>query len=211
MKEAIYANFMTVICGSSNINDRSQLGFHDSELSIVMEDTRILPSRMNGQEFAAGQHAATLRRMMWREHLGLLPPQDLDARDEINAQPPSDGPNEWFAGDEWDRFVEDPLSDELWEMWTKQATVNTKIFRHLFHADPDDNVKTFDDYDKFLGAKGSRKEGHLYDPYQPVELVRQELDKIRGHLVWMPLKFLEDAEMAEKGLQVNAFTESVYT
>jgi phospholipase D1/2 len=27
----------------------------------------------------------------------------------------------------------------------------------------------------------------------------------------MPLKFLRDAEMAEKGLQVNQFTESVYT
>jgi hypothetical protein len=29
--------------------------------------------------------------------------------------------------------------------------------------------------------------------------------------VWMPLDFLRDAEMAEKGLQVNSWTESVYT
>ena len=200
-----------VICGSSNINDRSQLGFHDSELSIVMEDTRGLASTMDGKEFVAGHHAATLRRMLWREHLGLLPPQDLDARDEINAQPPSDGPNEYHAGDEWDKFVTDPLSDELWNTWTEQATTNTKVFRHLFHADPDDNVRTFEEYDNFLGKAGSRKAGHLYDLFQPVDLVRQELDKIKGHLVWMPLKFLEDAEMAEKGLQVNQFTESVYT
>lgn len=200
-----------MICGSSNINDRSQLGFHDSELSIVMEDTLPLMSKMDGQEFRAGHHAASLRRMLWREHLGLLPAQDLDSSKDPNAQPPDDDENHWYAGDEYDQLVEDPLSDELWKMWTKQATTNTAVFRHLFHADPDDNVKSFDDYDKFLGAKGSRKTGHIYDMYQPVDVVRQELDKIKGHLVWMPLRFLEEAEMAEKGLQVNSWTESVYT
>lgn len=176
-----------------------------------MEDTRPLESKMNGEEYRAGHHAATLRRMLWREHLGLLPKHELDSSKDINAQPPDDGENEWFAGDEYDKFVEDPLSDELWNMWTQRATTNTKVFRHLFHADPDDNVKTFQDYDRFLGAKGSRKAGHIYDEFQPVEIARQELDKIKGHLVWMPLRFLEEAEMAEKGLQVNAWTESVYT
>ena len=45
----------------------------------------------------------------------------------------------------------------------------------------------------------------------PAEEVRQKLDQIKGHLVWMPLDFLKDAEMAEKGLQVNVYTESIYT
>ena len=45
----------------------------------------------------------------------------------------------------------------------------------------------------------------------PVAEVRKELDRVKGHLVWMQLKFLEKADMAERGLQVNAFTESVYT
>merc|ERR1711939_765939 len=49
-----------VICGSSNLNDRSQLGNHDSELSIVMEDTLPLKSLMDGQGYTAGHHAATL-------------------------------------------------------------------------------------------------------------------------------------------------------
>ncbi|GAB7359169.1 hypothetical protein MBLNU230_g5236t1 [Neophaeotheca triangularis] len=198
-----------VICGSSNINDRSQLGFHDSELSIVMEDTLPLQSTMNGAPYTAGHHAATLRRMMWREHLGLLPPQELDGSKDPNAQPPSDGDNIWYEGDEHDKFVEDPLSDDVWEMWTKQATTNTSVFRHLFHADPDDNVKTFDDYDKFLPK--SQKAGHVYDPFQPVDHLREELDKIKGHLVWMPLDFLKDETMAETGLQVNNITESIYT
>ena len=43
----IHAKLMIVddriaICGSSNLNDRSQLGSHDSELAIVMEDTKVL-------------------------------------------------------------------------------------------------------------------------------------------------------------------------
>ena len=200
------------ICGSSNINDRSQLGYHDSELAIVMEDALTLPSKMAGKDFMAGHHAASLRRILWREHMGLIPAQPLDAEDDPNAQPPDDGENQYYASDEWDAFVEDPLSDDLWKTWTEQATTNTTVFRHLFHADPDDNVKTFEDYDAFM-PKNTQKRlaGHLFDPYQPVDNVRAELDKVRGHLVWMPLKFLQDEEMASWGMQVNSWTESVYT
>jgi phospholipase D1/2 len=129
-----------VIVGSSNINDRSQLGYHDSELSIVMEDTKILDSTMDGQPYKAGHHAATFRRMLWREHLGLIPPQPLDASDDANAQPPGDSPNDLLEGDEFE-FVADPLSDKVWDMWTQQASTNTEIFRDLFHADPDNSSK----------------------------------------------------------------------
>jgi phospholipase D1/2 len=125
----------TVICGSSNINDRSQLGYHDSELSIVMTDTKALPSKMDGQAYDAGYHAATLRRYLWREHLGLLPPQELDASKDANAQPP-DVPKDPREGDTYE-FVADPLSDEVWDMWTSRATQNSQVFRELFHADPD--------------------------------------------------------------------------
>ena len=175
-----------------------------------MEDTTPLASRMDGRAYRAGLHAASLRRLLWREHLGLLPAQSMDAGDDPNAQPPGDAGNEYEAGDEWDALVADPLADELWDMWTARATTNTKVFRHLFHADPDDHIKTFEDYDDFMPGKGHLG-GHLFDSYQPVDVVRQELDKIRGHLVWMPLRFLEEAEMADTGLQVNSLTESIYT
>ncbi|KAI0131779.1 hypothetical protein BJ170DRAFT_611347 [Xylariales sp. AK1849] len=199
------------VCGSSNLNDRSQEGHHDSELSIVMEDTDRVQSVMDGQPFEAGRHAATLRRYLWREHLGLLPPQPLDAKDDPNAQPPGDGsPNDPWDGDDSYKFVEDPLSEDLWNMWTENATKNTEVFRHIFHADPDDNVKTFDDYNTFLPPKGV-KSGHVFDRFLPPEDIRNKLDQIKGHLVWMPLDFLKDANMAEVGLQVNQFTESVYT
>ena len=67
-------------------------------------------------------------------------------------------------------------------------------------------VKNFDDYDSFVPRK-QIKQGHLHDTFMPVKEVRAKLDEIRGHLVWMPLDFLKDAEMAEKGMQVNAYTE----
>lgn len=132
-----------VVCGSSNLNDRSQLGYHDSELSIVMEDTHRIPSLMDGKEVEVGYHAATLRRYLWREHLGLLPPQAMDASDEVNAQPPGEN----MMNDIWDqgeaaegyKFVEDPMSDDLWALWTERATVNTKVFQQVFHADPDNH------------------------------------------------------------------------
>lgn len=203
----------TVICGSSNINDRSQLGYHDSELSIVMTDTRALDSTMDGAPYGAGHHAATLRRILWREHLGLLPAQSLDASKDPNAQPPGDSPNDNLEGPEFD-FVADPLSDALWDLWCRRASTNTDVFRDLFHADPDDCIRSFDDYDAFTPnpkTDKQHKQGHLYDMNRPVAEVRRELDRIQGHLVWMPLRFLEDAEMAEKGLQVNAYTESIYT
>jgi phospholipase D1/2 len=203
-----------VICGSSNINDRSQLGFHDSELSIVMQDSDQIPSKMAGEPYKAGRHALTLRSILWREHLGLLPVQALDASDDANAQPPADNsPNDSIEGREYD-FLLDPLSDALWEEWRKRASTNTSVFRDLFHADPDDDILTFEDYDSFTpNPKNDKdhKQGHLYDMSRPVQEVRRELDRVQGHLVWMPLKFLEKAEMAEKGLQVNAYTESIYT
>ncbi|KIV97940.1 hypothetical protein PV10_01637 [Exophiala mesophila] len=205
----LIADDKTVICGSSNLNDRSQLGSHDSELSIVMTDTRPLESTMDGQPYQAGYHAATLRRHLWREHLGMIDSQELDASKDPNAQPPNVCMNDEYSGEEWE-FVADPLGDAVWEKWCTQATTNTEIYRHLFRADPDDNIKTWADYDSFAPRK-TIKQGHLHDPHMPVDLVRKELDRIRGHLVWMPLDFLCNEEMAEKGLQVNSYTESIYT
>ena len=202
----LIADDRVVICGSSNLNDRSQLGSHDSELSIVMEDTRLIDSMMDGKPYKAGYHAASLRRHVWREHLGLIEAQTLDASKDPNAQPITVCGNEEYSGEEWD-FVADPLGQQVWDMWTGQATTNTDIYRHLFRADPDDNIRTWKDYDNFIPRRSNHKQGHLHDMFMPVEQVRKTLDQVRGHLVWMALHFLEDENMAEKGLQVNAYTE----
>ncbi|KAI9793238.1 MAG: hypothetical protein M1816_000659 [Peltula sp. TS41687] len=164
---------------------------------------------MDGQPYQAGYHAATLRRHLWREHMGLLPAQKADASDDPNAQPPGDSPNEVHQGREYE-FVADPLSDEVWEMWNSRASKNTDIYRRLFRSEPDDNIKTFEDYDRFLPNKNAIA-GHLFDEFTPVAEIRKLLDEIKGHLVLMPMDFLKDAPMAEPGLQVNSWTESIYT
>jgi phospholipase D1/2 len=45
----------------------------------------------------------------------------------------------------------------------------------------------------------------------PADEIKKKLDEIKGHLVWMPLDFLRDAPMAERGLSLNQYTESIYT
>ncbi|KAH8146704.1 uncharacterized protein LAJ45_09387 [Morchella importuna] len=219
----IHAKVMIVddraaIIGSANINDRSQLGSHDSEMSIVIEDTHTITSTMDGAEYPAARFAATLRRQLWREHLGLLPPETLDASNDPNAQPPSWGedgspPNEYDEGSKEDLFVRDPLGDEVWETWTGNALRNTEIFRELFHCDPDDNIKTWKDYDSFLPRGDNVKSGHLFvdEKMMSTKEVKAKLSQIRGHLVWMPLMFLQDEKLDEQGLSVNAWTESIYT
>ncbi|KAI8640960.1 hypothetical protein BD408DRAFT_444667 [Parasitella parasitica] len=61
-----------VLMGSANINDRSQLGNRDSEIAMLVEDTDMIPSFMNGKEYKAAKFAHTLRMQLWKEHLGLL-------------------------------------------------------------------------------------------------------------------------------------------
>lgn len=160
-----------VICGSSNINDRSQLGYHDSELSIVMEDTNKLESTMDGKPYQAGHHAATLRRMLWREHLGLLESQEMDASKDPNAQPPGDCPNDLKDDDPSYEFVADPLGDDVWDMWCGRASKNTEIFRDLFHADPDDNSKFYPCPPRLLltviNSQNIRRLRHLPPAYGP--------------------------------------------
>jgi phospholipase D1/2 len=76
------------------------------------------------------------------------------------------------------------------------------------------SVKTFDDYKVFTPnpkKDEDHKQGHIYDLNKSVKEIKEQLDRIRGHLVWMPLDFLVNAEMAEPGLQINQWTESIYT
>ncbi len=86
-------------------------------------------------------------------------------------------PNDPQSGPEAD-FVSDPLSDKLWDEWCGRATTNTEVFRTLFHADPDDNILTFEDYDKFTPNPKTDKEhkqGHLYDMIRPVAEIPDQM------------------------------------
>ncbi|KAF8937698.1 hypothetical protein BGZ58_002293 [Dissophora ornata] len=76
-----------IICGSANINDRSQLGFRDSEIAIIIEDTDMISTRMNGMPYQAGKLAHSLRSDLFKEHLGLLPHVEHDVVTKASVLP----------------------------------------------------------------------------------------------------------------------------
>uniref|UniRef100_A0A146LLZ0 Phospholipase n=2 Tax=Lygus hesperus TaxID=30085 RepID=A0A146LLZ0_LYGHE len=111
-----------VICGSANINDRSLLGKRDSEIAVVIEDEEFKSGTMNGQQFRSGKMCGTLRRYLFREHLGILG----------NPDP------------EWD--VSDPLTDDFYHnVWRATSRRNTEIYDSVFCCLPRDEVRCFKD------------------------------------------------------------------
>ena len=136
-----------VICGSANLNDRSQLGSHDSEIAILIEDQEEVESSMAGKPWKAAKFAAALRRQIFRKHLGLIPPQD-PSKPDANFMPVGEV-NNYDWGSREDKAVEDPLSQSFTSLWKTTAKNNTEVFRRVFHAIPDDTVKNWKDYDEF--------------------------------------------------------------
>jgi phospholipase D1/2 len=61
-----------VICGSANLNDRSQNGDHDSEIAVVIEDAEMVESRMDGKKYMASKLATMWRRTLMRGELCLV-------------------------------------------------------------------------------------------------------------------------------------------
>lgn len=82
---------------------------------------------MNGNPFPSGRFAGSLRKHLFKEHLGILGRE-----------------NEVF-----DLDVTDPISDYFYkEIWYKTATFNTEFYEKVFHCLPSDSVRTFADLKK---------------------------------------------------------------
>lgn len=77
-----------VLIGSGNINDRSLMGDRDSEIAVLLTDTNFnTKGRMDGsRNERCGLFASSLRKRLWREHLGLMESDefgdDLEADNE---------------------------------------------------------------------------------------------------------------------------------
>ena len=229
--QVLIADDRVVICGSANLNDRSQLGFHDSEIAVIVEDPTPLDSYMNGRPWRASKFAATLRRQLFRKHIGLIPAQNMERADQ-NFEPVGI-PNIYDFGSAEDRAVLDPLSDQFLALWNSRARQNTDAFGKVFHPVPHDDVRTWNDYDLFYGRffnPGEKEAGAKDEPKKPAKYqwghvvaenfspgaqgvyeVKEVLSTIRGTLVEMPLLFLIKEDIAKEGVGLNAFTEAVYT
>lgn len=238
--KVLIADDRLVICGSANLNDRSQLGTHDSEIAVVIEDPTTVESCMNGQSYSASRFATSLRRQLWRKHLGLLPDQPCD-QPNANWTPVDRDPQDYDWGSASDRLVEDPMSEEFWRLWTETARTNTDVFTKVFHPVPNDRVRTWEQYEDFFTryfimpssdedkekdkekaleeeekqrSEGKVDYGHVVREEFPdgVVEVKDWLSRIRGTLVEMPLEFLIEVEdLAKEGLSFNTFTDEIYT
>lgn len=145
--QLLIADDRTVLIGSANINDRSQLGSHDSEIALIIQDPTPVESIMDGQPYTASRFAASLRRHLCKKHLGLLPAQDYTNMGDWSQLVTT--PIDYDFENRESKLVEDPLSLDFITLWTEQAHKNTQLFRKLFRPVPDDTVRTWDDYKDF--------------------------------------------------------------
>lgn len=214
-----------VICGSANLNDRSQLGDHDSEIAVIIQDQNQVDSVMDDQPYRASAYASSLRRQIFRKHLGLLPDQN-PARPDANFTPIDKDPNSYDWGSPADGLVTDVLGDGFDRLWRETAKSNTRIFERAFHAVPADHIHTWEQYNDFFGNLFIPKTGEgdqkLPAKYEYGHVVKEEfegsvrelkecLSGVRGNLVEMPLLFMDGVDFAVEGLSFNAFTDVVYT
>lgn len=107
----------SVLIGSANINDRSLLGSHDSEVALLVRDSARTPSHLNGKEREVSEFARSLRMKLWKEHLGVENEEELD----------------------------DPLSVQCENMWKATAKANTEFYRTVFRCYPDDRMERISD------------------------------------------------------------------
>ncbi|XP_053574304.1 phospholipase D2 [Bombina bombina] len=113
----LIADDRTVIIGSANINDRSMLGKRDSELAVIVEDTEMVESVMNGQPYKAGKFSLGLRMDCFNT---LLNAQSL---------PPLD--------------VSDPVSDIFFnDIWNQISLNNTGLYDQVFRCLPTNAVQS---------------------------------------------------------------------
>ncbi|XP_029649111.1 phospholipase D1-like [Octopus sinensis] len=112
----------TTIIGSANINDRSMLGDRDSEMAVIIQDLETVPVQFNGKDHKAGHFSSSLRKTVFKEHLGL----------------------------EDDELLVDPVCDAFYkEIWIQQASFNTTIYEKVFNCIPNDGILTFDELKKY--------------------------------------------------------------
>jgi len=99
------------LIGSANINDRSMLGYRDSEIGLVVCDATKRKSILAGQEVYVSESVLKLRKDCFNQVFGLS--------GELNI---------------------DPCSPATWEAIVSNTKKNTEIYRKVFGCLPDSLV-----------------------------------------------------------------------
>ena len=124
-------------------------GDGDSEIALVVEDEDVVDSTMDGKPFQVARFATTLRRQLFKEHLGLIPPQDCSEPQELvtSFMRSAPVPNEDNIGDPYDLLVADPLAEATEQLWNNTARKNREIFTEVFRPVPSNLVRNWAAYD----------------------------------------------------------------
>ena len=159
------------IIGSANINDRSMLGFRDSEVAVIIEDEEFEIRPMNNKPYKSGKFAGSLRRMLMREHLGIYkksPELTPLIQDKLKLNLDS---------------VNDPVSEHFWNnIWNETARSNTMIYEQVFPVIPTNEIKSFAQIPEYINKAKLCKVDKCK--------AEERLTTIKGHLVYLPLEFL---------------------
>ncbi|KAG9334152.1 hypothetical protein JZ751_009064 [Albula glossodonta] len=165
--------------GSANINDRSMLGKRDSEVAVIVEDTEMVPSVMDGEEYQAGKFGLQLRMECFKEK-----ERDSEKKEECTREREAGGE----GGVVRNIDVTDPISNRFYkEVWMGTSARNATIYEKVFRCLPSSVVRNRAEMEDFLSKPGLDKE----DPARALE----ELKKIRGFLVQFPLYFLSEQNL----------------
>lgn len=73
-------------------------------------------------------------------------------------------------------------------------------------------VTNWEEYHAFYPDPSKVDIGHVFDPDMPVDVIREELSKIRGHLVEFPLHFLENINLQGESVPfIGDTVQELYT
>ncbi len=133
------------VIGSANINDRSMMGYKDSEICMIVEDTLHVDSVMGGKPYKAGPFAKGLRMKCWSDNCGLT--------------------KEQF------HLIDDPVSEECWSFYNGRAQENTRLYEAAFPGlVPTNQVRTFED----LQQRGEASEDMLSSHIARQEMISEQ-------------------------------------
>lgn len=220
----------TVIIGSANINDRSMVGSHDSELAIIVEDTDSSQTMMNNKLRRVGKFGKSLRKRLWREHLGLdnhsHNEQDSDEAQHTATHTTTTGGMHFESSSLAHRFhqqkqnilnqptslaIKDPISDHTFNnIWKKRARDNTKLYESVFDHYPSIKHLTMNDWKKSVETYNERTD--MMDFNQRCELynnAKKQLVNIKGLLVEHPMTWLS-REAHKKDIKLQVLDDNIF-
>lgn len=90
-----------------------------------------------------------------------------------------------------------PIDEDLWGLCRQRAKANTLFYREVFGCYPDDTMRTF---------------AQIEEVYQKshIENYERRRDEIVGHVVELPLKFLEEENLNLSAKEKEYFLPTIF-